>query len=168
MAETKVTYGADTALTVTAWTTTLAAGEKATSAIFANGTSNFMDVLVGGDIPTAATPVAGDSWDIYVAGEYSDTATDLGGGIGTAFTANSEVAEDTAYVLANMILVKSISPRLVTPGSALTYHWGPIGLAQFFGGVMPKNFLLLLHNDTAAALSALATVNTIGVTYTTA
>ena len=168
MAETKITYGADTALTVAAWTTTLLATEAATSSVFANGTSAFMDVLIGGEIATAVTPVAGDSWDIYVVGEYSDTVTDMNGGIGTAFAAAGEVVEDTAFVLANSTLMKSISPRSTTPGTALTYHWGPISVAQFFGGVMPKNFMLLLHNNTAAALSALATVNTIGVTYTTA
>jgi len=162
---TTITYAADAALTVTAWTTTLAATEKATSAIY-NNSSGYVDVLVGGDIPTAATPIAGNTWDIYVVGEYSDTATDMNGGIGTAFGANAEVAEDTAYVKANSTLLTSVSPRLVTPGTALTYHWGPIGIAQFFGGIMPKNFMLLLHNNTAAAPSALCTVNLIGITYT--
>lgn len=167
MAETKTTYAADAALTVAAWATDLAAGEFATSSILSNSSNLYMDILFGGDILTAATPVAGDSWDIYVVGQYSDTATDMGGGIGTAFGAAAEVADSTGFVLENLTQLVSINPRSTTPGTALTYHWGPIGVAQFFGGVVPKNLMLLLHNRTAAALSAIATVNYIGITYTT-
>ena len=162
---TTITYAADATLTVAAWTTTLAATEKATSSIY-NNSSGYVDILVGGTIPTAATPVAGDTWDIYVVAQHSDTATDMTGGIGTALGAAAEVAEDTAYVKANSVLITSVSPRLVTPGTALTYHWGPIGIAQFFGGLMPKNFMLLLHNNTAAAPSAICTVDLVGITYT--
>jgi len=46
--ESKIKYGSDTSLAVTAWSTGLAAGEYATSAIFDNTSSLFQDVMIGG------------------------------------------------------------------------------------------------------------------------
>jgi len=168
---TTITYGSDTALAVTAWATTLLTQESATSAIFANGSSNFMDVLIGGEIDSATVTgvvAAGESYDIYISGQYSDTATDMGGAIDALFGAAGEEVVDTSFVRANMTLVFSVQPEATNPDTDLpqTYHWGPVGVAQFFGGIMPKNFLLTLHNNTGASLGATNTINTIGITYT--
>ncbi len=173
MAVTKITYGADVALAVTAWGTGLTTGLAATSAIFDNSTDLFMDVLVGGEIDSATvtgTVAAGESYDIYIAGQYSDTVTDMGGGIDALFGAAGQEVEDTSWVKANMILFASINPEATNPDTDLpqTYHWNPRSVAQYFGGLMPKAFLLLLHNNTGASMGATNTVNTVGVTYTTA
>lgn len=168
MAETKITYDTDAALAVAAWTTTLATQEWATSAIFDNTSSLYMDVLCGGILEiSATTPVAGDSMDVYICGQYSETATDMTGGIDALLGAAGEEVEDVAFVKANLILMRSVQVEETTPATAQGYHWGPIGVAQFFGGVMPKRFMLLLHNNTAAALATGSDVNTTGITYTT-
>jgi len=170
MAETKITYAADVALAVTAWDTTLLTGEAATSAIFDNSSSNFMDVLLGGIIEgdtITGILAAGESFDLYIAGQYSDTATDMGGAIDALFGAAGEEVEDVSWVKANMTLLKSIQVEPTAPDVDQGYHFGPISVAQFFGGVMPKRFILLLHNNTGASLGAGSDVNTQGITYTT-
>jgi len=171
MAETKIFYDTDAAIVVTAWTTTLLTGEAATSAIYDNTTTLYVDVLVGGiiegDTVTGILAV-GETFDIYIAGQYSETATDMGGGIDALFGAAGEEVEDVSWVKANMTLFKSISLEATTPDVDQGYHFGPIGVAQFFGGIMPKRFMLLLHNNTGASLGGSSDVNTTGVTYKTA
>ena len=167
MAETKITYGSDVALAVTEWDTTLAAGEFATSAIFDNTTSLFMDVLLGGILELdATTPVAGDTMDIYIVGQYSATATDMTGAIDALLNAATEEVEDESFVKANLILLASVSVESAVPATAQGYHWGPIGVAQFFGGICPQKFMLILHNNTAGTMAANPDVNTVGITYT--
>ncbi len=167
MAETKIKYGSDVALAVTEWDATLAAGEFATSAIFDNTTSLFMDVLVGGLLELdASTPVAGDTMDIYIVGQYSGTATDMTAAIDALLNAETEEIEDTAFVKANLILLASVSVESAVPATAQGYHWGPIGVAQLFGGIMPQRFMLILHNNTAGTMAAGPDVNTVGITYT--
>jgi len=170
MAETKITYSADAALAVTEWDTTLAAGEFATSAIFDNTSTLYMDVLIGGILELdATTPVVGETLDVYISAAYDkDTATTMTGGIDALFDAATEEVEDTAFVKANLILVKSVSLEGTTPATAQGYNWGPIGVAQFFGGVMPQKFMLTLHNNTSGTCAAGPVVNTVGITYTTA
>lgn len=169
MTTNNIAYGADTALAVAAWTTTLAAGEWATSAIFDNSSSLFVDVLIGGVIElSATTPVAGDTMDVYICAQYSDTATDMTGGIDALLGAAVEEVEDVSFVKANLILMVSVSVEATTPATAQGYHWGSISVASFFGGIMPKRFMLLLNNNTAGALAAGSDVNTIGITHTDA
>ncbi|KKL52593.1 hypothetical protein LCGC14_2283920, partial [marine sediment metagenome] len=44
--------------------------------------TNYVDVLLGGVLELdATTPVAGDTMDIYICGQYSETATDMTGAI---------------------------------------------------------------------------------------
>ena len=83
MAVTSITYSADAAIAVTAWDTGLTTGLSATSAIFDNTTTKYMDLLVGGIIELGATtPVVGDSLDIYVGALYDkDVTSTPGGGI---------------------------------------------------------------------------------------
>ena len=67
MSVTKITYSADAAIPVTAWDTSLTTGLSATSAIFDNTTTLYMDLLVGGIIELGGTtPAVGDSMDIYI------------------------------------------------------------------------------------------------------
>ena len=167
MAEAKIKYGSDVALAVTEWDATLAAGQFATSAIFNNTSSLFMDVLVGGALDLdATTPVVGDTMDIYVLGQYSGTATDMTGAIDNLLNAATEEAEDVAFVKANLILLVSVAVEATTPANAQEYHWGPVSIAAAFGGTMPQRFLLLLHNNTAGTMAASPNVNTVGITYT--
>ena len=172
MAETKTKYGADVAITVTNWSTGLANGQFALSSVVDNETNLYMDVMVGGDIAfstaTGGPIVAGDTMDIYIAAQYSDTATDIGGAIAGLLGWGNEEAEDTAFVKANLTLLDSVSPQATTPDTTQDLHFGPIAIAQFFGGVVPKKWGLILHNNTAATLGSGSTANYFGITYTSA
>jgi len=172
MAETKITYAADAAIAVTQWSTGLAAGQFATSAIFDNTSSLYIDVLVGGIIELdATTPVLGDSLDIYIGALYDkDVTTTPGGGIDSLMDPGTpaEEVEDTDFVKANLILFKSVQVEATTPATAQGYQFNPQGCARFFGGVMPQKIYFLLHNNTAGTLAAGSALNAVGVTYSTA
>ena len=107
MAETKITYGADVAVGVTAWSTSVTAGLTANSAIVDNTANLFMDLLVGGIIELGATtPVIGNSLDIYIGALYDkDTTTTAGGGIDSRMDIGTPAIEtvDVDFVRANMI-----------------------------------------------------------------
>ena len=171
MSETKIAYSADAAIAVTLWSTGLAAGQSATSAIFDNTSTLYMDLLVGGIIELdATTPVAGDSLDIYIGALYDkDTTTTPGGGIDSLMDPGTpaEETEDTDFVLANMILFKSVRLEATIPATAQGYQFNPQGCAQFFGGVMPQKIYFMLHNNTAGTLAAGSALNSVGITYTT-
>ncbi len=170
MAETKITYGSDVAIAVTLWSTGLAPGEFATSAIVNNIGNLFIDLLVGGIIELGATtPVAGNTLDIYIGALYDkDVTTTPGGGIDSLMDPGTpaEEVEDTDFVLANLILFKSISIEADTPATAQGYQFNPQGCAQFFGGVLPQKIFFLLHNNTAGTLVAGSALNSVGITYT--
>jgi hypothetical protein len=164
MAVTKITYSADTALT---WTdNTLAAGAFSNSANYSNSSNLYVDVLVGGFVGIdSTTAVVGETLNIYVMANYSDTATDIGGARDAAYGYDELQVTDTDFILFNCTLLKSIGLH-TTETTDMNYHWGPIGIAQFFGGVMPKNFNLLIQNNTSADIDA-GDINIIGITYTT-
>lgn len=170
MAVTTITYAADAALAVAEWDATLAAGQFATSAIYTNVTTKYVDVLVGGILELdATTPVVGDTMDIYISAQFdTDVATGMTGGIDALFDAATEEVEDVAFVKANLILFTSVAVEATTPANAQGYVWGPIGVAQFFGGAVPQKWFLTLHNNTAGTMAAGPVINTVGITYTTA
>jgi len=172
MAVTNITYSADAAIAITLWSTGLAAGQFATSAIFDNTSTLYMDLLVGGIIELdATTPVAGDTLDIYIGALYDkDVTTTPGGGIDSLMDPGTpaEEVEDTDFVKANLILFKSIALEATTPATAQGYQFNPIAVAQFFGGIMPQKIYFLLHNNTAGTLATGSALNSVGITYTTA
>ena len=170
MATTNIAYAADEAIAVTAWGTGLAATQYASSAMFDNTTNKYVDVLVGGILELdATTPVAGDTLDIYVSGNYQTaTATDMGGGIDALFDAATEEVADTAFNPLNLTFLTSVAVEATTPATAQGYHFGPVSIAAAFGGTMPQKFFLVLHNNTAGTMAAGSNVNAVGITYTSA
>lgn len=165
MAEQNIKYGSDVSLAVTAWSTGLAATQYATSAIFDNSASLFMDVLLGGVLELdATTPVAGDTMDIFILTQYSDTAADMSGGIDALLGAAAEQVDSTDFVKQNLTQLVSVAVESAVPATAQGYHWAASVLATL--GYMPKSFMLLLHNNTAGTLATGSDVNTIGITYT--
>lgn len=162
-----ISYRADSAITVTAWDS-LAADDWASSANYDNTSNLDDDVLVGGEIPASATTLAaGESFDIYVAARYDkDVTTSYGGGIGTQLTAgDSTLTEDTEFTPNNLKFLVSVTVEDTAPDTTQDYIWGPVSIAQAFGGVMPQHFILLLHNNTGSALTTSCVVNAVGITY---
>lgn len=166
MAVTKITYAGDSSLAITL-TGPLTTGNFRASAVFDNTATNYIDCLVGGMIGSAGTSwVAGDTVDIYLIGQYSDTATDVGGGIGTGLgNGDGAETEDTDFVLDNLPLLYSLSPEGTTPATNQDYHWGPVSIASIVGA-MPKKFSLLVHNNATGSVDS-GNINVVGITYTT-
>ena len=98
--------------------------------------------------------------------DWELTAGDKGGGIEALLIPATEMADSTDFVKANLTLMVSVALETATPDTSQMYHWGPIAVAQFFGGVMPKEFMLLLHNNTGGTMVAGSDVNLTGITYT--
>ncbi len=157
---------------MTEWDTTLAAGQFATSAIFDNTSTLYMDLLVGGILELdATTPVAGDTLDVYIGALYDkDTTTTPTGGIDSLMDPGTpaEETEDTDFVKANLILFTSVSVEATTPATAQGYQFGPYACAQFFGGILPQKIFFMLHNNTAGTCATGPALNSVGITYTTA
>ena len=164
---TTITYATDGSIAVTAWGTSLISGDWATSAIYDNTSTNYVDVLLGGVLELGTTTiVAGDTLDVYLCGQYSETATDMDGAIDALLGAAGEEVEDVSFVKTNLKLLATVNVEATTPDTAQGYHWGPVSVAALFGGIMPKRFMLLLHNNTGGPLAAGSNVNATGITYT--
>ena len=167
MTVTTITYAADSALAITL-TGPLTTGAFRSSANFNNNSStNYVDCLVGGMIGSAGTSwAAGETVDIYAMANYSDTSTDIGGARDAAYAqGDGDQVSDTDFILANVgPLIFSIGLH-GTPTTNMDYHWGPVSIASAFGGTMPKNWHLLVHNNTSGSVDS-GNINVIGVTYT--
>lgn len=165
---TTATFAADSALAVSTWDSDLTSGLWATSAIFDNSSTGYVDATAGGFVDfTGTSAVAGDTIDIYITMQYSDTSTDMGGAIDALLGPDGIEAADTSFIAANLTFVTSISLH-GTPTTVIGYHWAAGGLAQYFGGVLPKRFMFLCHANTASSLAGAATgnLNVVGITYT--
>lgn len=170
---TNITYSADGAIVATNWDS-LAADDVASLPEFDNTSTLYVDMLVGGQVNVdTATGVlaAGESFDIYVVAKHDkDTATSGTGGIDTAFNPNdTTLAQDVELNLLNMTLLVSVRVEATTPDTEQGYNWGPIAVAQAFGGVLPQKWFLVGHNNTGGTTKAATStnlVNTVGITFT--
>lgn len=175
MAVTKITYAADAAIVATNWESLAADGYASLPAVD-NTTNLFIDVSVGGQIDLDTTTgiiVAGESFDIYVAAQFDyDTASSYNSGIDTGLTANdSTLTADTDFNPLNLIFLTSVAVEATTPDVSQGYNWFVGSVAQAFGGIMPKRWMLVGHNNTGATTTATVSttiINYNGITYTTA
>lgn len=168
MATLTINYASDEAITVTTWNS-LAADGVATSSLLDNTTNKYVDILIGGTLDTVGTSgAAGETMDVYVLGNWDvDAGSNLTGGIDTALTASdSTLTQDVELNLLNMYQIASVALESNAPTTSQGYHWGPVAVAQVFGGILPQKFCLLLHNNTGAAMSASGNVvNAVGIKY---
>ncbi len=171
-----IEYASDEAIVATNLDA-LASSDWATLPIVDNRTNLYVDGLVGGRIHFATatgTILAADSVDIYISALYDkDTTTTGTGGIDTAFAANdSSIAEDVEFTPLNLKLVAVVKPEATTADTEQTYNWGPVSVAAAFGGLMPQQWFLVVHNNSNDAVLQAATsehaVNFVGITYTNA
>ena len=140
------TFGAPTAVTIT--DITLAAGAITSTAIV--GPLSASDILVGGFASiSSGTIVAGDTINVYVTAQYSDTATDMGGGINAGLAADTLIVDETDFMKNNLTLLSVIS--LEAGAVFQDYHWGPVSVASAFGGVLPENVMFVYENSSAGA-----------------
>lgn len=159
MATTTLNYSTAQSVTLTA--TSLADTSWRQSASVDNGTNLFIDAHIGGSIQTGTTPTAGGTIDIYAYGSYDGTNFTAGAsGTDAAYTADGEEG-----------LFKPLETIVVDATSNQDYVWGPVSVAQAFGGILPETWGIVIQNNTGAALNATGTNNEVqffGIKYTSA
>ena len=157
------TYASAVNLTVTSWGSGLAAGQIGASLIVDNTSNLYDDVLVGGLLEIGTTtPTTGDTLEIYVYGSYdTGTSSALTGGIDGLFTgADEEEVDGTDLILAHIPIIATLEAE-----SNIGIHFGPIGIAQFFGGVVPPKWGLMLHNNGSATMATASLAEYVGITF---
>jgi len=146
--------------TVTITLTSLADGSYRQSASVDNDTNAYFDAQVGGSIQTGTTPTAGENIQVFAYGSYDGTNFTAGAsGSDAAYTADGEEG-----------LLKLLEVIEVDATSDQDYVWGPISVAQAFGGILPVDWGIIVKNDSGAALNATGTNNEVqftGITFDT-
>lgn len=152
MADVKLAYGANTAITITL-TSLASAGYRESTAI--DNTSNlFLDAFVGGITQIGAVAADGQieiyayaSWDgtSYTAGVTGSDATITWGTTGGVDGYNDLVTLGTAAV--------------DTTDDNDDVEWGPFSIASAFGGRLPPKWGIVVKNNTGTAFHATGTNN---------
>lgn len=147
----KPSYGSTQTMTISlaslASDTTLLAGRESTA--IDNTSELSIDALLGGLIKTAGSLTADRVIEIWVYASW-DNATDYTGAA-TGSDANLTFASLGTKNMARLAEVISM-----TDTTARTYKFGPISVAQLFGGSMPDHWGIFVVHSTGAALSATA------------
>lgn len=153
-------WGSSAAYTITltglATSSTKVAGRESTA--ISHTTADPLDYLVGGKITTGTSPTSAKTIDVWVYASIDDTPTypDVFDGTDSAETVTSENVRNSALKLLASMVVDNTSDR--------TYWFGPTGIAQLFGGGLPKNHGLFVTHDTAVNLNATASNHALSYT----
>ena len=163
-----VNYGAKTTITCGLATTPLASSANLNagreSDQIDNSTNKFDDALVEGMVTVGTTPTTNTSIIVYAWGSnesLATTAKDVLDGTDSDETITSAgVAAGFLKRVATMKVDSNTSNR--------AYYFGVDGIAQYFGGVLPKYWGLFVSHNTGVALNSTAgnhAVNYIGIKY---
>lgn len=144
MATQTILYGTKTDLT---WTpASLANGSYDFSALVDNSSDLAIDALVSGKITTGTTPTVNTTLTLYVYGE--DGNGQYTAGISGSDGGTPGAGEQTQLPILAIITVDATSNH--------TYEYGPIAIAQLFGGVIPRKWGVGVLNSSGVALNATA------------
>lgn len=156
-------YGTDAALTQTALdglaedsSDTWVSGWSSPSVT--NSDEN-LDYYIAGEFKVGSSGVTAGSINVYVYAALNDTPT--WGTIfssGTAATDNAVTWVDTEVRDARAMLAASIA---VDTTVDQLYSFGPVSIAQLFGGVCPKVWAVYVSHNTTAALASTSDPNQI-------
>jgi hypothetical protein len=107
-----------------------------------------IDYQVGGKITTGTTPTVGKQIDIWVYASVNDTPDypDVFDGTDSAETVTSENVRNAALKHLHTIVVDATSDQ--------AYWFGPLSIADLFGGHLPKHWGIFVTHDTAVNLNA--------------
>lgn len=141
-------YGTPTALTITlaslATDANLLVGRESTS-IDQSGSTDAIDVILGGKITTGSSPTASRQIEVWVYGSWDGTeytAAATGSNAALTVTAESKVAMKLATVI----------PTHGTSDTAYTFLVG--SLARLFGGVLPVKWGVYVVHNTGVNLNS--------------
>lgn len=139
----KPSYGATQTITITTnglvSDTNLLAGRQ--SAQVDNETSLLAaDALLGGEIPTSGTPTTNTVIEVWVWGSW-DGGTTRTAGAGTTDAAFSPGSTGVKNLMALATVIHQ------SDATARSYFFGPISVAQLFGGRLPDRWgVYVVHN----------------------
>jgi hypothetical protein len=121
--------------------TNLVAGRA--SAAVDNTTADAIDALVGGKVTTGTSPTADRQIEIWAYGSYDGTSYSGGA---TGSDANLTPQAKSLLKLLVVIPTTSTSNQL--------YTWGPVSIAQAFGGIVPPKWGIYIVHNTGVALNS--------------
>lgn len=104
-----------------------------------------LDALLGGSIPTSGSPTANTVIEVWVWASW-DGGTTRTAGMGTTDAGKTLASNGVKHLMA---LGAAITQSDTT---ARTYDFGPVSVAQLFGGSMPDRWGVWLVHNTGAAL----------------
>lgn len=154
MATATVSYSAATTITCgvasTATSATLVAGRESDQ--IDNTSNKYVDALLQGKVTVGTTPTINTKIVVYVWGSHTSiasTARDVLDGADSAETITTAGVRDGFLRVAGVMSVDSTT-------SDRTYEFGPVSVAQVFGGTMPQYWGLFVSHDTGVNLNSTA------------
>lgn len=121
---------------------TVTANARITTAVD-NTANQYIDALIGGKLTTNSVGAAATGYfNIYAVGSVNDTA-------GSPYRTEGGSATDCTIVLTaptNARLIGVVN----APVTMVTYYFGPFSVAAAFGGVLPRNWSIIVENKTCA------------------
>jgi hypothetical protein len=133
----------------TASSSTFAAGRE--SSVIDNTSNKYVDALLAGKIRVGTSPTANTQIIVYVFAPLDDTPTypDVMDGTDSTETLTSVGVGQGFLKLAAVLNVDSNT-------SDRDYAFGPVSVAQLFGGVMPSRWALFVTHNTGVNLNSTA------------
>ena len=164
MAERKIAYAANAAITITLTSLGAAAYRECTA--ISNTTNLYLDAFVGGITQIVALTADGQL-EIYAYASWDGTSYTAGvTGSDAAITWGTTGGVDSY----NDLVPLGVASCDTTDDND-DVEWGPFSIAAAFGGKMPPNWGIVIKNGTNAALHATGTNNLVryrGITETIA
>lgn len=151
MAVIKAKYTASAALTITlaslGSSATFVAGREATA--IDNSSNLFVDVLLTGKVTVGTTPTINTQVLVYVFGAQDETPNWPG-----AMTGSDAARTLTSVGVGNGYLRLAAVLDVDSTTSDRAYTFGPVSIAQLFGGVMPRNWGVYVTHNTGVNLNS--------------
>jgi hypothetical protein len=123
------------------------AGQEST--IVDNSSNKYVDALLSGKIRVGTTPTVNTQILVYVFAQLDDTPTypDVMDGTDSAETITTAGVGQGFLKLAAVLNVDATT-------SDRDYPFGPVSVAQLFGGVMPQRWGVFVTHNTGVALNS--------------
>lgn len=163
-----IAYAASVSIGVTnlhslAYSSTFTSGWE--SGVIDNTSNKYVDVLLAGNFTSNASvaPTANTSILVYVYAVQDDAPTYPDGMDGT----ESTDSVTSANVGAGFLKLAAVLP--LDASTSRVFYFGPVSVAQLFGGIMPNKWGVFVTHNAGATSSLAGSGNKIaytGVTYT--
>ena len=160
-------YAAAATVTIGLATTPLASSSTFVggreSSVIDNTSNKYDDALLAGQVTVGTSPTSGTQINVYVFAPLDDTPTypDVMDGTDSDETLTSAGVGQGFLKLAAVLSVDATT-------SNRAYPFGPVSVAQLFGGSMPPRWSVFISHNTGVALNSTAGnhfVKYIGVKY---